>query len=105
MYQPPEYFQLDDLLTDEHKIIRSAVREWVDRSVKPIIEQYAQKHEALPKSILLEMGELGALGPFIPEKYGGGGVDRIAFGVIMTEQEGGEFSLRPRALGQYLCGE
>ena len=97
MYQPPDYFQLDDLLTDEHKIIRSSVREWVDRSVKPIIEKYAQKHEALPKSILLEMGKLGALGPFIPAKYGGAGLDHIAYGLIMTELERGDSSVRSSA--------
>lgn len=97
MYQPPDYFQLDDLLTDEHKIIRSSVREWVDRSVKPIIEKYAQKHEPLPKSILLEMGELGALGPYIPEKYGGAGLDSIAYGLIMTELERGDSSVRSSA--------
>ncbi len=97
MYQPPDYFQLNDLLTDEHKIIRSSVREWVDRSVKPIIEKYAQKHEALPKSILLEMGELGALGPFIPKEYGGAGLDHISYGLIMTELERGDSSVRSSA--------
>lgn len=97
MYQPPDYFQIDDLLTDEHKIIRASVREWVDRSVKPVIEQYAQKHEALPKSILQEMGALGALGPFIPEQYGGAGLDHISYGLIMTELERGDSSIRSSA--------
>ena len=97
MYQPPDYYQLDDLLTDEHKIIRASVREWVERAVKPVIEKYAQKHEALPKSILQEMGALGALGPFIPEKYGGAGLDYISYGLIMTELERGDSSIRSSA--------
>ncbi len=97
MYQPPDYYQLDDLLSDEHKIIRASVREWVDRSVKPVIEKYAQQHEPLPKSILLEMGTLGALGPFIPEQYGGAGLDHISYGLIMTELERGDSSIRSSA--------
>jgi glutaryl-CoA dehydrogenase len=97
MYQPPDYFQIDDLLTDEHKIIRASVRDWVDRAVKPVIEQYAQKHEPLPKSIMQEMGELGTLGPFIPEQYGGAGLDHISYGLIMTELERGDSSIRSSA--------
>ncbi|MBN2616008.1 MAG: acyl-CoA dehydrogenase family protein [Bacteroidales bacterium] len=97
MYQPPDYFQLDDLLTDEHKIIRSAIRDWVSREVKPIIEQYAQKHEPLPLSIMRGLGEMGALGPFIPEQYGGAGLDYISYGLIMTELERGDSSVRSSA--------
>jgi len=70
MYNPPDYYQLDELLTDEHKIIRKAIRDWVDRSVKPIIEEHAQQH-TFPRHLIREMGEIGAFGPFIPEKYGG----------------------------------
>ena len=97
MYQPPDYFQIDDLLTDEHKIIRQAVRNWVDRSVKPIIESYVRDHKPLPKSIMMELGDLGALGPFIPEKYGGAGMDNISYGIIMTELERGDSAVRSSA--------
>ncbi len=97
MYQPPDYFQIDDLLTDEHKIIRLAVRNWVDRSVKPIIESYVRNHEPLPKTIMTELGDLGALGPFIPEKYGGAGMDYISYGIIMTELERGDSAVRSSA--------
>ena len=97
MYTPPDYYQIDDLLTDEHKLIRSAIRQWVDRSVLPIIDEYAQQHKALPISLLREMGDLGALGPFIPEKYGGAGLDHMAYGVIMTELERGDSAVRSSA--------
>ncbi len=96
MYNPPDYFQLDELLSDEHKMIRKAIRDWVDRSVKPIIEDHAQKH-SFPKHLIKEMGEIGAFGPFIPEKYGGSGLDQISYGLIMTELERGDSAIRSTA--------
>jgi len=96
MYNPPDYYLVDELLSDEHKIIRSAVREWVDRSVIPVIDDYAQRHE-FPKHLIREMGEVGAFGPYIPEKYGGAGMDQVAYGVIMTELERGDSAIRSAA--------
>jgi len=84
------------LFTDEHKIIRSAIRDWVDRSVNPIIEQHAHAH-TFPKHLIKEMGEIGAFGPFIPEKYGGAGLDQISYGLIMTELERGDSAIRSTA--------
>jgi len=95
-YKPVDYFGVDDLLTDEHKIIRSAVRDWINRSVTPIIEEAAQKHE-FPQYLFKELGEIGAFGPFIPEKYGGAGMDYISYGVIMTELERGDSGIRSAA--------
>jgi glutaryl-CoA dehydrogenase len=95
-YTPPDYFQIDELLSDEHKIIRSAVRDWVDRSVIPVIDEAAHKHEFHTRFIK-ELGELGAFGPFIPEEYGGAGMDHIAYGVIMTELERGDSAIRSTA--------
>jgi len=96
MYNPPDYFLVDDLFTDEQKLIRSSIREWVDRSVKPIIEEHAQKHTS-PLHLIKEMGEIGAFGPFIPEKYGGSGFDQTTYGLIMTELERGDSSIRSTA--------
>jgi len=96
MYNPPDYYQIDELLSDEHKIVREAVREWVERSVKPIIDNYAQKH-TYPTYLIKEMGEIGAFGPFIPEKYGGAGLDQISYGLIMTELERGDSAIRSTA--------
>jgi len=92
----PDYFLVDELLTDEHKIIRSSVRDWVNREVMPIIEECALKHEA-PMHLFKQMGEQGIFGPFIPEEYGGAGLDHIAYGVIMQELERGDSAIRSTA--------
>ena len=96
MHNPPDYYLVDELLTDEHKLIRNAVREWVDRSVIPIIDDAAQNH-TFPQHLIKEMGEIGAFGPYIPEKYGGAGMDQVAYGVIMTELERGDSAVRSAA--------
>jgi glutaryl-CoA dehydrogenase len=95
-YNPPDYFLLDELLTDEHKIIRSSVRDYVTRSIVPIIDDAAHKH-VFPSAIIKELGGLGVFGPFIPEEYGGAGLDHIAYGVIMTELERGDSGVRSAA--------
>ncbi len=95
-YKPVDYFGIDDLLTDEHKIIRSSIRDWVSRAVVPIIEAAADHHQ-FPEHLLKEMGELGAFGPFIPEEYGGAGLDYISYGLIMTELERGDSGIRSAA--------
>jgi glutaryl-CoA dehydrogenase len=95
-FTSPDYFMLDELLTDEHKIVRSAIRDWVNRSVIPVIDDAAQKHY-FPPQFIKELGELGAFGPFIPEEYGGAGMDHIAYGVIMTELERGDSAIRSAA--------
>jgi len=95
-YQPPDYFDIDQLLTDEHKMIRTAIRDWVTRSIIPIIDQAAQNNH-FPVQIVKELGRLGALGPFIPEEYGGTGLDHISYGLIMTELERGDSAIRSTA--------
>ena len=95
-YSPPDYFIVDELLSDEHKIIRSSVRDWVNRSVKPIIERANQEHR-FPVNLIREMGEIGVFGPFIPEEYGGAGLDYTSYGVIMTELERGDSGIRSAA--------
>ena len=92
----PDYFIIDDLLSNEQKIIRESIREWVNRSVIPIIDKAAQDH-VFPKHLIREMGEIGAFGPYIPEKYGGAGLDQISYGIIMTELERGDSGIRSAA--------
>ncbi len=96
MYNPPDYYAVDELLSEEHLLIRSAVREWVNRAVNPVIDEYAQRHE-FPAHLIREMGEIGAFGPYIPEKYGGTGMDQITYGIIMTELERGDSAIRSMA--------
>ena len=95
-FQAPDYYNIDELLTDEHKIVRDASREWVKREVSPIIEDAAQKAE-FPKSIISGLAEIGAFGPYIPEEYGGAGLDQISYGLIMQEIERGDSGVRSTA--------
>ncbi len=96
LFKHPDYYQVDDLLTEEHKLVRDAAREWVKREVTPIIEDYAQKAE-FPKHLIKGLGEIGAFGPFIPEEYGGPGLDYMSYGLIMQELERGDSGIRSTA--------
>jgi len=96
LFEAPDYYNLDDLLSDEHKLVRDAARQWVKRDVSPIIEEYAQKAE-FPKQIIGGLAEIGAFGPYIPEEYGGAGLDQISYGLIMQEIERGDSGVRSTA--------
>lgn len=95
-YQHPDHFQVDDLLTDEHKVIRDSVRSWVKKTLSPVINDYAQKSE-FPAWVVKELGEIGAFGPQIPAEYGGGGMDEISYGIIMQELERCDSGIRSTA--------
>lgn len=95
-FESPDYYNIDDLLSEEHKLIRQAARDWVKRDVSPIIEEAAQKAE-FPKSIIKGLSEIGAFGPYIPEEYGGAGLDQISYGIIMQEIERGDSGVRSTA--------
>ena len=96
LFEAPDYYNLDELLSEEHKLVREAAREWVKREVSPIIEDYAQKAE-FPKQILNGLAEIGAFGPYIPMEYGGAGLDQISYGLIMQEIERGDSGIRSTA--------
>ncbi|SFJ57061.1 acyl-CoA dehydrogenase family protein [Myroides guanonis] len=93
LFQAPDYYLLDELLTEEHKLVRDAARAWVKREVSPIIEEFAQKAE-FPKQLIPGLAEIGAFGPYIPEEYGGAGLDQISYGLIMQEIERGDSGVR-----------
>lgn len=95
-FQAPDYYQIDELLTDEHKLIRNTVREWVKKEVSPIIEDFAQRAE-FPKQLIKGLAQIGAFGPYIPAEYGGAGLDQISYGLIMQEIERGDSGLRSTA--------
>lgn len=95
-FQAPDYYNLDELLSDEHKMVRDAAREWVKREISPIIEEAAQKAE-FPKQVINGLAEIGAFGPYIPEEYGGAGLDQISYGLIMQEIERGDSGIRSTA--------
>ncbi|WP_332032245.1 acyl-CoA dehydrogenase family protein [Kaistella sp.] len=92
----PDYYLMDDLLTDEHKLIRQSVRDWVESFVMPKIDEAAQNHTDIP-NLMKELGKIGALGPYIPEEYGGAGLDQISYGIIMQELERGDSAVRSAA--------
>jgi glutaryl-CoA dehydrogenase len=96
LFQAPDYFGLDDLLTEEHLLVRGAAREWVKKEVSPVIEDAAQNAK-FPKQLLNGLAEIGAFGPYIPEEYGGAGLDQISYGLIMQEIERGDSGIRSTA--------
>ena len=96
LFQSPDYFLVDDLLTEEHKLVRDTTRAFVKKEVSPIIEGFAQRAE-FPKQIIKGLAEIGAFGPFIPHEYGGAGLDYISYGLMMQELERGDSGIRSTA--------
>ena len=96
LFQSPDYFQLDELLTDEHKLVRESVRAYVKKEVTPVIEEYAQRAE-FPHFLIRGLGDIGCFGPTVPEAYGGGGLDYISYGLMMQELERGDSGVRSTA--------
>jgi glutaryl-CoA dehydrogenase len=96
LFQSPDYFQLDELLTDEQKMVRESVRAYVKKEISPTIEDAAQKAE-FPRQIVPQLGELGCFGPTVPVEYGGGGLDYISYGLMMQELERGDSGVRSTA--------
>ena len=96
LFQSPDYYLLDELLTAEHKLIRDTTRDWVKKEVSPIVEEACQKAE-FPKQWVKGLAEIGAFGPYIPQEYGGAGLDQISYGLIMQELERGDSGLRSTA--------
>ena len=96
LFTSPDYFHLDELLTEEHRLIRDTSRDWVKKEVSPIIEEACQKAK-FPNQILTGLAEIGAFGPYIPAEYGGAGLDQISYGLIMQELERGDSGIRSTA--------
>jgi glutaryl-CoA dehydrogenase len=95
-FESPDYYLLDDLLTEEQKLIRSTMRAFVKKEISPIIEDYCQRAE-FPVHLIKKFGEIGAFGPTIPIEYGGGGLDYISYGLMMQEIERGDSGMRSTA--------
>ncbi len=95
-FQSHDYYNIDELLSEEHLLARDAVRNWVSQEVMPIIEDYAERAE-YPKHLVKGLAEIGAFGPSLPAKYGCGGMDEIAYGIIMQELERGDSAVRSAA--------
>ncbi len=96
LFQSPDYYQVDGLLTEEQLMIRESVRNYVKKHISPIIEDYAQRAE-FPVQIVKELGDLGCFGPTVPTEYGGGSLDYISYGLMMQELERGDSGVRSTA--------
>ncbi len=96
LYEGHDYYNIDELLEDDHLLARQAVRDWVKAEVSPIIEDYANR-AACPTHLFKGLAEIGAFGPSLPMEYGGGGMDEIAYGIIMQELERGDSGIRSMA--------
>ena len=96
LFESPDYYQLDELLSEEHLMVRGAVRDYVKKEISPIIEEYAQ-NAAFPTQIIKQLGDLGCFGPTVPVVYGGGGLDYISYGIMMQELERGDSGVRSTA--------
>jgi glutaryl-CoA dehydrogenase len=96
LFESPDYYQLDELLSEEQLMVRSSVRAYVKKEISPIIEEYAQKAE-FPNQIVKQLGDIGCFGPTVPVEYGGGGLDYISYGLMMQELERGDSGVRSTA--------
>ena len=96
LFQSPDYYLLDELLTEEQRMVRDTVRNYVKKEISPIIEDYAQRAE-FPVQIVKQMGDIGVFGPTVPVEYGGGGMDYISYGLMMQELERGDSGVRSTA--------
>ena len=88
-----DFFNISELLTEEQLLIAQTVKDFSDREIKPIIDDYAQRAE-FPKQLIPKFGELGVFGPTIPVNYGGGGLDYISYGLMCQEIERGDSGMR-----------
>jgi glutaryl-CoA dehydrogenase len=95
-FEHPDFYAVDDLLSEEHKLVRGSIRDFVKREISPYIEDWAQR-AYFPYEIVKKFGEIGAFGPTIPTEYGGGGLDYISYGLIMQEIERGDSGMRSTA--------
>ena len=95
-FESPDFYQIDDLLTEEHKLIRSSIRDFVKKEITPYVEGWAEQNH-FPYEIVKKFGEIGAFGPTVSEEYGGGGLDYTSYGLIMQEIERGDSGMRSTA--------
>ncbi len=91
-----DYFLVNDLFSEEHRLIQQSTRKWVDKEIIPYIDEAAQKHQSI-EGLFEKLGSIGALGCYIPEQYGGLGLDQISYGIIMQELERGDSAIRSTA--------
>ncbi len=95
-YEPVDFYEIDSLFTDEQKLIRDSIRSFVSKEISPNIEDWYERNH-FPLDIVKKMGNTGIFGPTVSDKYGGGGLDNISYGLIMQELERGDSGMRSTA--------
>lgn len=94
LFESPDFYGLDDLLTEEHILIRNSVRDFVKKEISPIIEDCAERN-IFPEHLVPEFGKLGLFGPTVSTDYNpNGGLDYISYGLMMQEIERGDSGMR-----------
>jgi len=88
-----DFYDLDTLLSEDERMVRDTVREWVDASLLPVIQE-AYISRRFPKELIPQMAQLGMLGANLPEQYGCAGLNNVAYGLIMQELERGDSGIR-----------
>jgi glutaryl-CoA dehydrogenase len=88
-----DYIDIDSLLSDEEKMVRDTVREFVDDRVIPVIEHH-NRNGTFPMDLVPQMAELGVFGANLPEEYGCANMNNVAYGLIMQELERGDSGVR-----------
>lgn len=88
-----DYYNIEDLLSEEEIMVRDSVRKFVDDNVIPIIEDHYQKG-TFPTDLIPKLGELGVFGMTLPQKYGGAEMNNVAYGLAMQELERGDSGVR-----------
>jgi glutaryl-CoA dehydrogenase len=96
LYTHPDYYLMDELLTEEHKLVRNMVRDYVKKELSPIIEDMAQQAK-FNYAMVKQLGDLGCFGPQLPVEYGCGGMDYITYGLMMQELERCDSGVRSTA--------
>jgi glutaryl-CoA dehydrogenase len=92
-FQGIDYYEIDSLLSEEERMVRDTVRDWVSDNLIPIIEE-AYIGRKFPKQIIPQLAELGVFGANLPEEYGCAGLNNVAYGLIMQELERGDSGIR-----------
>ncbi|MEM7201613.1 MAG: acyl-CoA dehydrogenase family protein [Planctomycetota bacterium] len=87
-----DFFESDELFTEDERMVRDTVRDWVDAEFMPIIEEH-NREGTFPRHIVPKLAELGTLGASI-EGYGCAGLSPVAYGLILQELERGDSGLR-----------
>ena len=92
-FQGVDFLHLDDLLSDEERMARDAVREFVSREFLPVIQEHVRQDGSFPMELVPKMAELGLFGANL-QGYGCAGMSNVAYGLVMQELERGDSGLR-----------